>query len=330
MTDRLVVLAASAALLTCAGTATAVASASTTATAGGLTSTRTVAANPSVTHRPAATAAALPPTFCSAYLDEWDSDVKCPPLAAGTYTFENTSPGDDGVQLEICFPSGLGGDECPYEYAFDAPGDSISNLIVYSGMFLEIGGYDWAHHEHVAFSATYTGPAPVCHNTPCPPMPTGRRGKSSGKLKSGIERCKNRRSRCVAVTFAPRSTRIAAATKQLILKPLSDAAKGRMPDARLIPRGSTIHIDGYADNSGSRTYRQKLSLRQADTIRVLLQKRFGSRYCYVVTGHGSSDPVATNRTAAGRQRNRRVEISYAAPRSSKRCNPGNPHNCGTD
>jgi hypothetical protein len=130
MTGRLVLLAATAVLLTCAGAPTAIASASTTATAGGPTTTTSAAANLFTTLWAGHARAAQPPTFCSAYLDEWDSDVKCPPLAAGTYTFENTSPGDDGVQVAICFPV----NECT-PYALSAPGDSPRDAVVYSGFW---------------------------------------------------------------------------------------------------------------------------------------------------------------------------------------------------
>jgi outer membrane protein OmpA-like peptidoglycan-associated protein len=129
----------------------------------------------------------------------------------------------------------------------------------------------------------------------------------------------------VAVTFPRRGARLSAAAEQQVLRPLLDAARGEMPDARLLPHGSTIHLDGYTDTSGTRTDRKQLSLRRANAIRILLQKHAGSRYRYLVNGHGARNPVASNRTAAGRQRNRRVEISYTRRRTSDHCNPGDLH-----
>jgi hypothetical protein len=280
----------------------------------------TVASTSATTTSPVATNSAtaanaqegLPPTFCSAYLDEWDSDVKCPPLSPGTYTFENTSPGDDGVQLELCLPSGIGDGTICYDWALNAPGDSVSDLIVYSGWWVEIGGYDWAHHEHVAFSATYTGPAPVCHAgpyNPCPPAIRG--GTPGGSSTPAVERCKTLpEGQCVAATFATDSSSVASPTAQLITAPLLDAVNGVGADRHLIPPGSTIHIDGYTDSTGSYAYNQQLSIRRADAVLAFLQASLGTNYHYVTTGHSYNDPVATNTAAAGRQQNRRVEISY--------------------
>jgi outer membrane protein OmpA-like peptidoglycan-associated protein len=106
-----------------------------------------------------------------------------------------------------------------------------------------------------------------------------------------------------------------------LARPLPDAIKGRMPAARLVPPGSTIHIDGYTDNQGSAAYGQSVSLRRAEGVRDLLRARLGNRYRYVVAGHGSSDVVATNTKPAGRQRNRRVEIHYTIARPSCTTSP---------
>jgi outer membrane protein OmpA-like peptidoglycan-associated protein len=107
-----------------------------------------------------------------------------------------------------------------------------------------------------------------------------------------------------------------------IIKPLLDATTRDTAAARLVTPGSTIYIDGYDDNTGNHIHQMAMSLLRADAVRVLLRRRLGSKYRYVVAGHGSSDPVATNATAAGRQRNRRVEIHYTS-----NCTPKYPNPC---
>ncbi|UCG14128.1 MAG: TolC family protein [Deltaproteobacteria bacterium] len=72
-----------------------------------------------------------------------------------------------------------------------------------------------------------------------------------------------------------------------------------------------VVLKGYTDSSGSRAENLDISRRRAEHLKELLVK---DPYMAIdegkisVEGHGSSDPVASNETAEGRQRNRRVEI----------------------
>ena len=75
---------------------------------------------------------------------------------------------------------------------------------------------------------------------------------------------------------------------------------------------TTIVVEGHADSTGSASYNQRLSERRADAVANYLQNLGvrGSRIDAV--GFGESQPRATNNTASGRQRNRRVEINVRA------------------
>jgi outer membrane protein OmpA-like peptidoglycan-associated protein len=70
----------------------------------------------------------------------------------------------------------------------------------------------------------------------------------------------------------------------------------------------TIAIEGFTDSVGSESMNQVLSERRAAAVRQALIDAGidGSRIA--VRGYGPSFPVATNETAEGRQRNRRVEV----------------------
>lgn len=70
----------------------------------------------------------------------------------------------------------------------------------------------------------------------------------------------------------------------------------------------TLVVEGYTDSVGSDAYNLSLSQRRADAVRAALLERGidGSRI--TTSGMGKANPVAGNDTAAGRQRNRRVEI----------------------
>ena len=74
--------------------------------------------------------------------------------------------------------------------------------------------------------------------------------------------------------------------------------------------GSNIRLDGYTDSIGTDAYNMKLSERRATAVMNYLIKEAGvDRSKITAVGHGKADPVADNRTAEGRAKNRRVEVS---------------------
>ncbi|MEM5400484.1 MULTISPECIES: OmpA family protein [Paraburkholderia] len=70
----------------------------------------------------------------------------------------------------------------------------------------------------------------------------------------------------------------------------------------------TVVIDGHTDSVGSKAYNDRLSLRRAEAVRNYLQSRGLHAGQYEVHGYDFSRPVASNATAEGRAKNRRVEI----------------------
>jgi outer membrane protein OmpA-like peptidoglycan-associated protein len=70
----------------------------------------------------------------------------------------------------------------------------------------------------------------------------------------------------------------------------------------------TVEIDGHTDSVGSKAYNDRLSLRRAQSVRNYLQSHGLHAGQYEVHGYGFSKPVASNATAEGRAKNRRVEI----------------------
>lgn len=70
-----------------------------------------------------------------------------------------------------------------------------------------------------------------------------------------------------------------------------------------------VHIDGFTDTQGDATANQLLSQRRADAVRKALTDAGVAASKMIASGHGSAQPIADNTTAAGRWKNRRVEIS---------------------
>ena len=78
----------------------------------------------------------------------------------------------------------------------------------------------------------------------------------------------------------------------------------------LLEYGDTvIEVAGHTDSSGSAAYNQALSERRAQSVGAYLTNQGVAQQRLIVVGDGENDPVATNDTSEGRQRNRRVELT---------------------
>ena len=73
-----------------------------------------------------------------------------------------------------------------------------------------------------------------------------------------------------------------------------------------------VRVDGHTDASGKETYNQQLSLRRAKSVANVLGTVGMKQENIQLRGLGSSEPVASNDTAAGRTENRRVSIVVSA------------------
>ena len=72
---------------------------------------------------------------------------------------------------------------------------------------------------------------------------------------------------------------------------------------------------GHTDSVGTDAYNQKLSIRRAESVKAyLLSKGIEANRVYT-EGKGEKQPVADNKTSAGRAKNRRVEIEVVGTRS---------------
>jgi len=72
--------------------------------------------------------------------------------------------------------------------------------------------------------------------------------------------------------------------------------------------GLNLAIEGHTDNVGSDELNQKLSEKRAEAVRNYLVEQGLADNTVMSYGFGKTSPVADNGSAAGRQKNRRVEI----------------------
>jgi outer membrane protein OmpA-like peptidoglycan-associated protein len=80
----------------------------------------------------------------------------------------------------------------------------------------------------------------------------------------------------------------------------------------------TAAIQGYTDSVGTQDYNQSLSERRADSVKSYLATQGIGSIRLSASGRGQSDPVADNGSAAGRQQNRRVEVTISNPPAALR------------
>ncbi len=72
-----------------------------------------------------------------------------------------------------------------------------------------------------------------------------------------------------------------------------------------------LAIDGHTDNVGKDDYNQTLSENRANAVKQYIVSKGISESRITAAGHGETMPIADNKTAAGRQKNRRVELKLS-------------------
>lgn len=70
-----------------------------------------------------------------------------------------------------------------------------------------------------------------------------------------------------------------------------------------------IQIEGHTDSTGSQSYNQLLSEQRASSVRDFLLNQGIEPKRTRAVGYGQRYPIASNDTAAGREQNRRVELT---------------------
>ena len=77
----------------------------------------------------------------------------------------------------------------------------------------------------------------------------------------------------------------------------------------LVNKGFNLKLAGYTDNVGSVAANLKLSKDRASAVKTYLAQQGVDPAKITAEGYGKANPIATNKTDAGRQINRRVEFS---------------------
>ncbi len=76
----------------------------------------------------------------------------------------------------------------------------------------------------------------------------------------------------------------------------------------VFPRSELV-IEGHTDSFGGDEFNQKLSQERAESVQqYMINAMRIPTYRLIATGYGETRPIASNETAAGRERNRRIDI----------------------
>ena len=92
-----------------------------------------------------------------------------------------------------------------------------------------------------------------------------------------------------------------------------DDLVGKIKDINL----EVIIAVGHTDSVGSDAYNQRLSVRRSEAVKAYLVSKGVERNRVYTEGKGEKQPVADNKTAEGRAKNRRVEIEVVGTRANR-------------
>ncbi len=99
---------------------------------------------------------------------------------------------------------------------------------------------------------------------------------------------------------------------------LKPEGKAKLDD--LVSKMAGINLEviiavGHTDAVGNDAYNQKLSTKRADAVKNYLTSKGVEKNRVYTEGKGEKSPVADNKTAEGRAKNRRVEIEVVGTRT---------------
>ena len=126
-----------------------------------------------------------------------------------------------------------------------------------------------------------------------------------------------------AVVVAPTSEKVTFAADAFfdfdksVLKP-----EGRAKLDDLVSKMGGLNLEviiavGHTDSVGSDAYNQKLSIRRSEAVKGYLVSKGVEKNRVYTEGKGEKQPVADNKTAEGRAKNRRVEIEVVGTRANR-------------
>jgi outer membrane protein OmpA-like peptidoglycan-associated protein len=129
---------------------------------------------------------------------------------------------------------------------------------------------------------------------PPPPAPVEDKGPKLAELKAGRIEIKDQ------IHFATAKSQILADSFPLLEQVVKILKEH--------PELTRLQIGGHTDSRGGHAYNVQLSQDRAEAVRRFLIERGVEPGRLEAKGYGPDQPIDTNTTAAGRQKNRRTEF----------------------
>ncbi len=148
-------------------------------------------------------------------------------------------------------------------------------------------------------------------------------GKKMDKAKAAAEAVKDAKVESVADANGLQAVKVTFDSGILFAtnkSDLNDAAKSSLQkfasDVLNVNKDMDVVIVGHTDSTGTDAINNPLSERRAQSVETYLKScNVSASQIKSVGGAGSTQPVADNSTAAGRQQNRRVEVYLYASKA---------------
>ena len=154
------------------------------------------------------------------------------------------------------------------------------------------------------FFALAAGPHPrrVSYADTAPRIRSPRRSVAAGTARQNT----NRKAICITL-----GDRVLITWPNRVFTWLPAAATGFLASAagqiKRLPANTVLEIAGYTDSVGDPAANLTLSQQRADAVRSELVRNGVASSMLVAKGYGDAKPIASNDSAEGRFRNRRIE-----------------------
>jgi len=151
--------------------------------------------------------------------------------------------------------------------------------------------------DHFTWTEDQLRPGDIIRNTPAPPP------LAAGPAAAACDQSMATLLSSARIEFATASADMGRGSATLLdsIARAASACEG------------VLRIEGHTDGVGADSRNTPLSLRRAEAVRAALISRGVAPERLVAEGFGDSRPIATNGTADGRARNRRIEIRSVRP-----------------
>jgi OOP family OmpA-OmpF porin len=184
-------------------------------------------------------------------------------------------------------------------------------------------GLPWKNAYDLCWRDGFWTPAtalPGCDGAPVAPPPAPRPAPAPAPAPAAAPAPAPAPAPAAAVVPAPTSEKVTFAADAFfdfdksVLKP-----EGRAKLDDLVSKMSGLNLEviiavGHTDSVGTDTYNQRLSIRRSEAVKSYLVSKGVEKNRVYTEGKGEKQPVADNKTAEGRAKNRRVEIEVVGTR----------------